>query len=99
MTIRISGKSSLSLHDIERCHSPAQVTHLIDLFAQKLSQRLGSDLLSQGLILVNQNAADHSTDLVADFHIIPLEYGNDVLRFAQDVIKAHEEQQRLDSAS
>lgn len=97
-TLHLNGRVSLSKIDVARCHSPAQVTYLRDLYAQKLVSGLGQDILNAGLVYEEENPRDDSLDLSINLHIIPIEYGNDVLRFAQDVVAAHQKQERLDSA-
>lgn len=98
-TLHLQGQVSLTKTDIQRCHSPAQVTYLRDLFAQKLVNSLGQQVLSAGLVMEEENPRNDCLDLCINLHIIPPEYGNDVLRFAQDVVAAHQKQIALDSAS
>ena len=83
---------SIPLIDIQRFDSPAQVSFMLDTVAQKVVSRLGQQIINQGFVRSEENVRDHKIDLTASLYVIPPEYGNDVLRFAQDVIKAHEEQ-------
>lgn len=91
--------SSIPLTDIQACASSTQVTYMVDMVAQKLVSRLGQQIINHGFVLSEENVQDQRIDLTASIHVIPLEYGNDVLRFAQDVIKAHEEQEALQATS
>lgn len=91
--------SSIPLTDIQACASSAQVTYMVDMVAQKLVSRLGQQIINHGFVLSEENVQDQRIDLTASIHVIPLEYGNDVLRFAQDVIKAHEEKEALQATS
>ena len=92
MTIHLTETCSIPLADIHRCASAAQVTFMLDTVAQKVVSRLGQKIINSGFVISSENVKDHKIDLIASMHVIPPEYGNDVLRFARDVIKAHEEQ-------
>lgn len=95
MINHLTETSSIPLTDIQSCASSAQVTYMVDMVAQKLVSRLGQQIINQGFVLSEENVRDHRLDLTASLYVIPPRYGNDVLRFAQDVIKAHEEQKAL----
>ena len=91
MTIHLTEICSIPLTDIHRCESAAQVTFMMDTVAQKVVSRLGQQIINQGFVRSSENVKDHKIDLIASMYVIPPEYGNDVLRFARDVIKAHKE--------
>ena len=88
-TIHLAEHSSVPDVDIAQCVSMAQVTYLLDTVANKVVNRLGQKLINSGLVMHTDNKADQRQDITVNLHIIPLEYGNDVLRFAQDVVEAH----------
>lgn len=97
--IHLTESSSVSITDIERCSSTAQATFLTDTVARKVVGRLGDQILDKGLVSIRENVKDHSLEIFTNLYVIPPEYGNDILRFAQDVVKAHQKQVELDSAS
>lgn len=95
--IKLSASSSIPLTDIQRCASEAQAIFIRDTVAQKVVARIGQDIINQGLVLVEDCAKDHVVNIFANLYVIPPEYGNDVLRFAQDVVEAHAAKQALDA--
>ena len=89
--IHLSEVSGIPISDLERCTSSAQAIHYSDAVARKLVGRLGDKIIDRGFLKSRENKEERTLDLVVDLWVIPPEYGNDVLRFARDVIKAHKE--------
>lgn len=97
--LQFTDTAMLPYTDVQRCTSDAQIVYLRDLYASKLIHRVAQRMLSAGLVTQTVNPADQGWDITANILVIPSEYGNDVLRFAQDVIASHQEQFELDLTS
>lgn len=95
--VHLREQVSIPYADLQLCNSSAQVVYLKDTVAQKVVNRLGNQIINSGFVVDFDNKVSHEVNIIADLYVIPPEYKGDILRFAQDVVKAHEEQQVLDA--